>query len=161
MLKLIGEIEEKKKAVFLETFDVVNNHFKQFFQKLSKKGEGFLELEDPENLFEAGVEIKVRITGNKFLDIKSLSGGEKTLTALAFIFAIQEHQPASFYVLDEVDAALDKQNSEKLAQLIRSYCSNAQYIIISHNDSIISEADKLYGISMGDHGRSNVTTLEL
>jgi len=161
VLELIGEIEEKKKKVFLETFEVVNSHFKSFFEKLSKKGEGFLELENPENLFEAGIEIKVRITGNKFLDIKSLSGGEKTLTALAFIFSIQEHEPASFYVLDEVDAALDKHNSEKLAQLVRSYCAKAQYIIISHNDSVIAEADKLYGISMGDHGRSNVTTLEL
>lgn len=161
VLKMIGEIEGKKKKIFLETLEVVNQHFKDFFAKLSKKGEAYLELEAPEEPFEAGLIIKVRITGNKFLDIKSLSGGEKTMTALAFIFAIQEHEPAHFYILDEVDAALDKHNSEKLAQLVRSYCKNAQYIIISHNDSIISEADKLYGISMADHGRSNVTTLEL
>ncbi|MBW3011508.1 AAA family ATPase, partial [Candidatus Woesearchaeota archaeon] len=88
-------------------------------------------------------------------------GGEKTLTALAFIFAIQEHEPASFYVLDEVDAALDKQNSEKLAQLLKSYCDRAQYIVISHNDAIISEASYLYGISMNDQGVSQITTLEL
>jgi chromosome segregation protein len=161
VLKLIGEIEGKKKKIFLETLEVVNNHFKQFFTKISRKGEAFLELENAENPFDAGLMIKVRITGNKFLDIKSLSGGEKTLTALAFIFAIQEHEPAHFYVLDEVDAALDKHNSEKLSQLVRSYCNKAQYVIISHNDAVISEADKLYGISMGDHGRSNVTTLEL
>ena len=161
VLKLIGEIEGKKKKIFLETLEVVNTHFKEFFTKLSKKGEAYLELENEENPFEAGLVIKVRITGNRFLDIKGLSGGEKTLTALAFIFAIQEHEPAHFYVLDEVDAALDKHNSEKLAQLVRGYCKNAQYIMISHNDAIISEANKLYGISMGDHGRSNVTTLEL
>jgi chromosome segregation protein len=161
VLKLIGEIEGKKKTIFIETLNVVNSHFKDFFLKLSKKGDAFLEIENPENPFEAGLEIKVRLTGNKFLDIKSLSGGEKTMTALSFIFAIQEHEPASFYVLDEVDAALDKHNSGKLAQLVRSYCDRAQYLIISHNDAVISEADKLYGISMGDHGRSNVTTLEL
>ncbi|MBW2994757.1 chromosome segregation protein SMC [Candidatus Woesearchaeota archaeon] len=161
VLKMIGEIEGKKKEIFVETLEVVNNNFKDFFIKLSKKGEAFLELENAENPFEAGLMIKVRITGNKFLDIKSLSGGEKTLTALAFIFAIQEHEPAHFYILDEVDAALDKHNSEKLSQLVRGYCQKAQYLIISHNDAIISEADKLYGISMGDHGRSNITTLEL
>jgi chromosome segregation protein len=161
VLKLIGEIEGRKKSIFTEKLEVVNQHFKEFFQKLSKKGEAFLELENPESPFEAGLVIKVRISGNKFLDIKSLSGGEKTMTALSFIFAIQEHEPAYFYILDEVDAALDKHNSEKLSQLVRSYCQKAQYIIISHNDAVISEADKLYGISMADHGRSNVTTLEL
>ena len=75
------------------------------------------------------------------MDIRSLSGGEKTLTALAFIFAIQEHEPASFYILDEVDAALDKHNSEKFAKLIGQYAQKAQYILISHNDQVISEAN--------------------
>ena len=101
------------------------------------------------------------MSGKKFLDIRGLSGGEKTLTALAFIFAVQEHEPAAFYILDEVDAALDKRNSEKLAKLIRDYCKKAQYIMISHNDGVISEADLLYGISMNEHGISKITTLKL
>ena len=83
------------------------------------------------------------------------------MTALAFIFAIQEHDPASFYILDEIDAALDKHNSEKLSKLIRNYCSRAQYIVISHNDAVISEASNLYGVSMNEHGMTNVTTLKL
>ena len=83
------------------------------------------------------------------------------MTALAFIFSIQEHDPASFYILDEVDAALDKRNSEKLAKLVRKYCDRAQYAIISHNDGIISEADNLYGVSMNEHGISKVTSLKL
>ncbi len=161
ILKLIQEIEASKKEIFMKTFEVVNDIFVDFFKSLSTKGEAFLELENSENPFEAGVEIKVRLTGTKFMDIKSLSGGEKTLTALAFIFAIQEHDPASFYILDEVDAALDKHNSEKLAQLIRKYCNRAQYIVISHNDAIISESSKLYGVSMNEHGMSTITTLEL
>ena len=118
-------------------------------------------LENPENPFEGGVTIKVRLTGKKFLDIRGLSGGEKTMTALAFIFSIQEYEPHSFYILDEVDAALDKHNSEKLAELIRKYVKNAQYIVISHNDSLISEADNLYGISMNEHGVSQVTSLKI
>jgi len=118
-------------------------------------------LENPENPFEEGLLIRVRITGQKYLDIRSLSGGEKTMTALAFIFAIQEHEPAYFYVLDEVDAALDKHNSEKLARLLRMYCDKAQYVIISHNDQIISESDNLYGVSMNQHGVSNVVSLKI
>ena len=94
------------------------------------------------------------------MDIRSLSGGEKTLTALAFIFSIQEHQPASFYVLDEIDAALDKHNSETLSKLVRSYADRAQYILISHNDAVISEADTLFGVSMND-GVSKVTSLKV
>ena len=120
-----------------------------------------MELENPENPFEAGLNIKVRVAGRKFLDIRSLSGGEKTMTALSFIFAIQECEPHSFYILDEVDAALDKHNSEKLSKLIRKYSEKAQYIMISHNDGIISEADTLYGVSMNEHSISNVTSLKI
>ena len=93
--------------------------------------------------------------------IRGLSGGEKTMTALAFIFSIQEYQTHAFYILDEIDAALDQKNAEKLAKLVRSYIKKAQYIVISHNDSIITEADNLYGISMNEHSISNVTTLKV
>jgi chromosome segregation protein len=161
VLLLINEVELKKKDLFMETFNVVNGHFKAFFQTLLNKGEAELDLENHDQIFEGGLNIKVRLTGAKFLDIRGLSGGEKTMTALAFIFAIQEHQPHSFYVLDEVDAALDKHNSEKLAKLIRKYCDNAQYLVISHNDSVIGEADHLFGISMDEQKVSNVTSLKL
>jgi chromosome segregation protein len=161
VMALMGEIEGKKKDLFMKTFDVITQNFKKIFLELSTKGDASLELENPEKPFEGGLNIKVRITGSKFLDIKSLSGGEKTMTALAFIFAIQEHEPASFYIMDEVDAALDKHNSEKLAKLIRKYCANAQYIVISHNDSLISEADHLYGVSMNEHSMSNVVSLKI
>ena len=162
VLKMMGEIEGKKKDLFMRVFDVVNANFQKFFSMLTTKGaQATLVIEDEENPFEAGVRINVKITGSKFLDIRSLSGGEKTMTALAFIFAIQEHEPASFYVLDEVDAALDKHNSEKFAKLIRQYANNAQYVIISHNDAVISEADTLYGVSMNEHGISQVVSLRI
>lgn len=161
VIKMIAEIEERKKDIFINTFNVLNNNFKQIFSTLSTKGEASLIIENPKNIFEAGVRILVRLTGAKFLDIRSLSGGEKTLTALAFIFSIQEHEPHSFYILDEVDAALDKNNSEKLSKLIRQYVTKAQYLVISHNDSLISEADTLYGVSMNEHGVSNVASLKL
>ncbi len=159
--QMMTQIDAKKKELFMKTYDSVNEEFQKIFLSLSKKGEASLELENKEDPFAEGARIKVRLSGQKFLDIRSLSGGEKTMTALAFIFAIQEHDPASFYILDEVDAALDKHNSEKLAKLIRSYSTKAQYIIISHNDSIISEADSLYGVSMDEHGMSKVVSLKV
>ncbi len=160
VLTLMNEIETKKKEHFMRTFDKANDNFQKIFCNLFTKGKAYLELENVENPFEAGLNIKVKLTGNRFMDIKSLSGGEKTLTALSFIFAIQEYQPASFYILDEIDAALDKQNSEILSKLIRSYADRAQYIVISHNDSVISEADTLFGVSMKD-GVSKVTSLKI
>ena len=162
VLVMMNEIELYKKDLFMKTFEVVNEHFRLIFSALMTKGaDASLVLENPDSPFEGGLLIKVKLTGTRFLDIRSLSGGEKTLTALAFIFSIQEHDPASFYVLDEVDAALDKKNSERLANLVRKYTSRAQYVVISHNDAVISEADTLYGVSMNEDGVSNVTSLRI
>lgn len=161
VVNLIGEIDKNKKELFMKNFAVIDENFQKIFLTLTTKGQAFLEIENPEDPFAEGVMVKVRITGNKFLDIKSLSGGEKTMTALAFLFAIQEHDPAEFYILDEVDAALDKKNSERLAGLIMQYCKKAQYIVISHNDGIISKADTLFGISMDENGMSKATSLKI
>lgn len=162
VLKLMMEIEGKKKELFLESLETINGNFQGVYKQLSAKGnEAMLVLEDPKSPFDAGMRIVVKTPTNKMLDIRSLSGGEKTMTALAFLFAIQEHEPASFYVLDEVDAALDKKNSDKLAKLIRNYCQKAQYIVISHNDAVISEGDNLYGVSMDGHGISKVVSLKI
>jgi chromosome segregation protein len=160
VLTMMNEIETKKKENFMKTFKQANENFRTIFSNLFKKGKAYLQLDNPNKPFEDGLSIKVKLSGNRFMDLKSLSGGEKTLTALSFIFAIQEYQPASFYVLDEIDAALDKHNSERLAKLIGEYSKNAQYIVISHNDSIISEADTLFGISMTDD-ISKITSLKI
>ena len=161
VLKMVDEIEGKKKGLFMDVFNALAGNFKKIFESLAVKGEAYLELENSEEPLTAGLDIKVRLTGNKFLDIKSLSGGEKTLTALAFIFAIQEFKPAPFYLLDEVDAALDKTNSEKLSQLISKYAHTAQYIVISHNDAVITEASTIYGVSMQKNGISKVVSLRV
>ena len=87
-----------------------------------------------------------RPSGKKMVSMKSMSGGEKTITALAFIFAIQQFSPAPFYILDEVDAALDKANSQKLAELVQEHTQFAQFIIVTHNEDVISAADVLYGV---------------
>ena len=161
VLIMMKEIEGKKKDIFMKTYDVLNQNFIKIFQQISTKGTAHFQLENEENPFEGGLFLKVKLIGNKFMDIRSLSGGEKTLTTLAFIFAIQEHEPASFYVLDEVDAALDKHNSEKFAKLIKKYAEKEQYLIISHNDAIISEATNLYGVSMDEHSISKIVSLKV
>ncbi|MBS3169684.1 chromosome segregation protein SMC [Candidatus Woesearchaeota archaeon] len=160
VMTMMNEIETKKKDHFMKTFHKVNEHFQNVFGNLFTKGKAYLQLENPDQPFEDGISIQVKISGNRFMDLKSLSGGEKTLTALAFIFALQEFQPATFYILDEIDAALDKQNSEKLAKLIKSYSDRAQYVVISHNDSLIAEADTLFGVSMVD-GVSKITSITI
>ena len=160
VFNMMKEIDGQKKDLFMKTFKSIDSTFRRNFLNLSTKGDAFLEIEDPEDIFETGVDIKVRIVGNKFLDIKSLSGGEKTMAALAFIFAMQEYNPSSFYMFDEVDAALDKRNSELLSKMITQYATRAQYVVISHNDSIISEADQVYGVSM-QKGISQVISLKV
>ena len=161
VLIMMNEVEAKKKELFLNTFNIIDKGFGEIFKSLSSKGEACLSLEDEKDPFNGGVNVSVKLSSKKFMDIRSLSGGEKTLTALALIFSIQEHEPASFYVLDEVDAALDKRNAELLAEHVKSYSKKAQYIMISHNDGVISEADNLYGVSMDTDGISKVVSLKI
>ncbi len=160
VLKMMYEIESKKQESFMKTFKLLERNFKEIFASLSTKGEAELVIENPESVFEGGVDIRVKLTSRKYLDIKGLSGGEKTLAALSFIFAIQEFEPSWFYLMDEVDAALDKRNSELLSQLISKYSKAAQYIVISHNDAVISEANTIYGVTMQE-GISKVMSLKV
>lgn len=149
--KIIQEIDKKKKKSFIQTLESVNEYFTRNFSQLSKKGEVFLDLEDKKEPFKEGLNIVVKVGRGKYFDVTSLSGGEKALVALSLIFAIQEYKPYCFYVFDEIDAALDKHNSERLAALIKQHMTSGQYIVITHNDALISEATTLYGISMQEN----------
>ena len=160
ILKIIHEIDIKKKKAFMITFTALNENFSKIFSQLSIKGQVYLELEDRKDPFAAGINITVKTGHGKYFDVKSLSGGEQTLVALSLIFAIQELSPYYFYILDEIDAALDKRNSERLANLLQKYMQKGQYIVISHNDEVISNATNLYGVSMHD-GISKIVTLKV
>jgi len=144
----------------MKTLNSLNQIFSRNFSQISAKGRVFIELENPKEPFEAGVAITVKTGHGKYLDVTSLSGGEQTLVAISLIFAIQELNPYYFYILDEIDAALDKRNSERLAGLLNRYMQKGQYIIISHNDEIISNATNIYGVSMHD-GISKVISLKV
>ncbi len=146
--QIIGEIDKKKKKSFVRTLEAVNALFTRNFTQVSRKGEVFLELENKEDPFAGGLDIVVRVGRGKYFDVTSLSGGEKTMVALSLIFAIQEYKPYCFYVFDEIDAALDKHNSELLAGLIKRYMVSGQYIIVTHNDALIEAAPVLFGVSM-------------
>ncbi|GAJ13448.1 unnamed protein product, partial [marine sediment metagenome] len=118
VLKIIHEIDIKKKKAFLNTLKGLNEIFSRNFSQLSIKGRVSLDLEDRKDPFSGGVGITVKTGHGKYFDVKSLSGGEQVLVALSLIFAIQELNPYCFYMLDEIDAALDKRNSERLAKLL-------------------------------------------
>ncbi len=158
IMETISHIEARRIETFSKSMDKVAKNFKQVYKELTG-GDADLALENPEDL-ESGLMIKAQPPGKKLLSLDSMSGGEKTLTAFTFLFAIQRHKPSPFYILDEADAALDKANTKKIVELIRKHAGLAQFIIISHNDALVREADQVYGISMED-GESKVMGLEL
>ncbi len=160
ILKVIHEIDVKKKRAFLKTLYELNDIFSRNFSQLSTKGQVSLEVENKKDPFEGGVNIVVKTGHGKYFDVTSLSGGEQTIVALSLIFAIQELKPYYFYILDEIDAALDKRNSERLAGLLKKYMQKGQYIVITHNDEIITNATNLYGVSMHD-GISKIVSLKI
>jgi len=160
IMKIIDEIDTKKRRTFMKAFKGINTLFTQNFAKLSNKGIAYLEVENKQDIFEGGVNIIVKMAKGKYFDVTSLSGGEQTLVALALLFAIQEYKPYHFYIFDEIDAALDKRNSERLASLLDQYMKTGQYVIVTHNDAIILDSNILYGVSMHD-GVSKILSLKL
>ena len=160
VLRIIHEIDIKKKKAFMKTFEDLNNIFSRNFASISEKGQVFLELENKKDPFDGGVGIVVKTGHGKYFDVTSLSGGEQTMVALSLIFAIQELNPYCFYILDEIDAALDKRNSGRLAGLLQKFMRKGQYIVITHNDEIITNATNLFGVSMHD-GVSKITSLKV
>ena len=161
VLSVIAQIDRKKKKIFLTTLHEINELFSNNFSQLSEKGIVTLEPQDKKDIFNGGLEVIVKVGTGKYFDVTSLSGGEQSLVALSLIFAIQDLSPYCFYIFDEIDAALDRRNSEKLANLLRKHMKKGQYLLITHNDSIISESSNvLYGVSMQE-GISKVLSLEV
>lgn len=160
IMAIITEIDTKKKRSFMRTFKGINEIFSMNFAKLSTKGQAALVLENEEDIFAGGVSIVIKMMRGKHFDVTSLSGGEQTLVALSLLFAIQEYKPYHFYVFDEIDAALDKRNSERLSALLKQYMKSGQYITITHNDALILDASVLYGVSMHE-GVSKILSLKL
>ena len=158
ILDAMRKAEEEKFRVFMAAFSSISHNFTDVYQQLTQ-GEGELELENPENPFLGGIRMKVRPAGKRVQYLDALSGGEKALTALTFMFALQLHQPAPFYFLDEIDEALDPNNTERVARLIANLSENSQFLIISHNEITIRQANALLGVALVD-GVSQVFSVQ-
>ncbi len=158
VVDMMNEIEQKRKEVFDKCLQEISSHFNNIYQKMTG-GDAKLELENPADI-ESGLVIQANPARKRLLNIDSMSGGEKTLTALAFLFAVQKYKPAPFYIFDEVDAALDKENSVKLAELVKSLSKLEQFVMITHNDQTIKYGDRVYGCTM-DRGETKIIGLEL
>jgi chromosome segregation protein len=146
VLDMIDKIEVKRTEVFNDCFIQINKNFNDMFFKFFN-GEAKLSLSNPESPLDSGLIIEAKHKGFNFKGIDSMSGGEKTLTALAFMFAIQFYSPATFYAFDEADAALDKENSLKMGELIKSISKKSQVIAVTHNDTITKLADQMVGVA--------------
>ncbi|MHC4740055.1 MAG: coiled-coil domain-containing protein, partial [Planctomycetota bacterium] len=154
LLQLINRLNKKSRDKFSETFEEIRLHFQQIFRKLFGGGKADIILEDSEDILEAGIEIIARPPGKETRSISLLSGGEKSMTAIALLFAVFKAKPSPFCFLDEVDAALDEANNERFNLLIREFQKNSQFIIITHAKRTMSIADMLYGITMQTRGVS-------
>ncbi|MDI3502167.1 MAG: chromosome segregation protein [Archaeoglobi archaeon] len=160
ILKRIEKYEAMKKQTFMEAFNAINSHFKEIFHELSE-GEGELVLENPEDPFKGGLIIKARPKAKTISKLTAMSGGEKSLTALSFIFAIQRYKPAPFYVLDEIDMFLDGANVEKVARMIKRLSKDAQFIVVSLRRPMIESANRVVGVVMQEDGNSTITGVKL
>lgn len=156
----MSEYGDAKKEAFLTTFNAINTHFKNVFEKLAD-GEGSLVLENEENPFSAGMSMIAKPRGKESKKLISLSGGEKALTALALVLAIQRYMPAPFYALDEVDAPLDIFNVPKLATIIKEQSKNTQFVVVSHRDDMVKLGDRALGVTQKGKGVTVVTGIKL
>ncbi|MBM3271418.1 MAG: chromosome segregation protein SMC, partial [Candidatus Sericytochromatia bacterium] len=152
----IADISGQKKAVFMEAFEQISGYFADIFSELAG-GTAKLTLEDPQDPFAGGLIIHAQPPGSRVYRLEAMSGGEKSLTALAFLFAIQRTQPAPFYALDEVDHALDGVNDERLARMIGRQAQHAQMIVISHRKPMIQNSDQAIGVHARPDGSTRVT----
>ncbi|MDP6637301.1 MAG: chromosome segregation protein SMC [Phycisphaerae bacterium] len=152
--ELIARINRESHELFVQTFELVRENFQELFRKLFGGGRADIMLTDPEDILESGIEIVARPPGKELRKLSLLSGGEKTMTALALLFSIFKARPSPFCLLDEVDAALDEANTERFGNLLSDFVQHSQFIVISHAKRTMSMANVLYGVTMQEPGVS-------
>ncbi|MCU4926860.1 chromosome segregation protein SMC [Halobacteria archaeon AArc-dxtr1] len=156
----IEQYETQKKATFMEAYEAIAAHFTEIFEQLSE-GTGTLQLENEEDPFEAGLAMKAQPGDKPIQRLDAMSGGEKSLTALAFIFAIQRHNPAPFYALDEIDAFLDAVNAERVGEMVDELAGDAQFVVVSHRTAMLDRSERAIGVTMQQDNVSAVTGIDL
>ena len=151
---IISRINIESERIFLETFETIRVHFVELFRKLFGGGDADIILEDPEDVLECGLDIVARPPGKELRSISLLSGGEKTMTAVALLFAMFRSKPSPYCVLDEVDAALDEANVDRYATVLKEFVSMTQFVVITHRKRTMTAANTLYGVTMEQAGVS-------
>ncbi len=160
LLAIITEMDGTIKSKFKENFDNVSRYFEEIFRELFNGGLAKLIMEDESNPLESGIDIVAQPPGKKLQNINLMSGGEKTMTAIALMFAVLKTKPTPFCILDEVEAALDDANIDRFANYLRKF-DNIQFALVTHQKATMEHADVLYGVTMAEHGVSKVLSLRL
>ena len=159
--KIIEELDIGMRRQFEEKFREIRAEFDKVFKELFGGGRGALELMEGEDLLEAGIQIIAQPPGKKLQNMMQLSGGEKALTAISLLFAIQNLKPSPFCLLDEIEAALDDSNVDRFANYLHKLTKNTQFIVITHRRGTMMAADRLYGITMQEKGVSTLVSVNL
>lgn len=161
LVQIIAELDEAMRQQFSEQFARIAKEFNDVFRQLFGGGKGTLELMEDEDILEAGIRIIAQPPGKKLQNMMQLSGGEKALTAISLLFAIQNLKPSPFCLLDEIEAALDDNNVTRFAQYLHKLTENTQFIVITHRRGTMAAADRLYGITMQEKGVSTLVSVDL
>ena len=159
--KVVRAIDRKMRDRFLETFEQVNTHFQSVFNVLFPGGHAELRMTDPDDPEQTGIEVIAQPLGKRLQKMTLMSGGEKSLTALALLFALYRTRPCPFYILDEVEAALDDSNLRRFVSFVETMRAYTQFIVITHQRRTMEMADVLYGVSMQADGVSKVVSQKL
>ena len=161
LIRVSEEIKSKSTEMFLDTYNKIKKNFHNMFRRLFVGGRAELRLVDPQNVLTTGIDILAQPPGKKMENIALLSGGEKTMTAVALLFATYQVRPSPFCLLDEIDAALDDRNVTSFVQALRSFAKLSQYIVITHNKKTVTGARTMLGVTMEESGVSKIITMRL
>ncbi len=161
LIGIIEELDTEMRKQFEEKFSLIKEQFDKVFKEMFGGGKGTLELVEDEDLLEAGIRINAQPPGKKLVNMMQLSGGEKALTAISLLFAIQNLKPSPFCLLDEIEAALDESNVDRYARYLKKLTDKTQFIIITHRRGSMAMADRLYGITMQEKGVSTLVSVNL
>ena len=161
LMDMIRKINATTTELFTTTFNAVNEHFQEMFKRLFGGGTARLVLVDEQDVLESGIEIIARPPGKKLQSVSLLSGGERTMTAVALLFSVYQVKPSPFCVLDELDAALDDANVGRFVEVVKGFLAHSQFVVITHNRKTITAADTLYGVTMEQRGVSKIVSVKL
>ena len=158
---ILSRIDDEMKTTFLDAFGKINENFNRVFSELFGGGSAELSLTDPEDVLGSGIEIKAAPPGKIIKSLMQLSGGEQSFIAIALFFAIIQVNPTPFCILDEIEAALDEVNVTRFAEYIKRYTDGTQFVVITHRRGTMEAANRLYGVTMPEHGISKILALDV